>query len=97
MMRFNSRSREGATCKLRGGDLKPKRFNSRSREGATWRPRKDATEGAKVSIHAPVRERLGGVVRAVCQAGFNSRSREGATVLAKANGADFREFQFTLP
>ena len=55
-MGFNSRSREGATS-CRFPLVAKRRFNSRSREGATdYRIR--FVRRIKVSIHAPVRERL---------------------------------------
>ena len=56
----------------------PVSFNSRSREGATGEHFKKVVD-LKVSIHAPVRERLIGSGIYMHNCSFNSRSREGAT------------------
>ena len=75
---FNSRAREGATRRHKLGRSESRSFNSRAREGATQFPRR-LTQGAVVSIHAPVRARPSRDEPGRSHRGFNSRAREGAT------------------
>ena len=80
-MRFNSRSRKGATPYRRYGKAKPIVSIH-----APVRERLDGDvvlfDANPVSIHAPVRERRNTAMISGITAGFNSRSREGATLPA---------------
>ena len=61
-------------------------FNPRAREGATSATCDDSIRWKRVSIHAPVRARLGTQENIDVEFCFNPRAREGATKLDGRSG-----------
>ena len=93
---FNPRSLTGTTYKPSAKLSSAIYFNPRSLTGAT-RIGRSTGEFSKISIHAPLRERLRATLQSAFYQNFNPRSLAGATCSLTSAGLPPPAFQSTLP